>query len=112
RVDLIKIDIEGHEPRAIRGAHRLIVKHRPTLLTEFNPRCLRVVGGVAPIDYAELLLSYYSRLRVTSAFGDDTEVRDARSLMGYWDRRTAELARDGIQPQDMLQFDVIATTDG
>jgi FkbM family methyltransferase len=111
RVDLIKMDIEGHEPRAMQGAHRLMEKHRPTLLTEFNPRCLREVGGVAPIDYAEQLLSYHSRLRVITAFGDDVEFPDARSLMAYWERRNAELARDGILPQGMLQFDVIATTD-
>ena len=111
RVDLIKLDIEGHEPRVIRGARGLMEKHRPTLLTEFNPRCLRVVGGIAPIDYAEQLLSYYSRLRVITVFGDDVEFRDARSLMAYWDRRNAELARDGVLPQGMLQFDVIATTD-
>jgi FkbM family methyltransferase len=112
RIDLVKIDVEGHEPRAIRGAHALIEKHRPILLTEFNPRCLRAVGGVAPIDYAEQLLSYYSRLRVITAFGDDTEVGNARSLMAYWEGRNAELARNGILPQDMLQFDVIATING
>lgn len=112
RIDLIKIDIEGHEPRAIRGASGLIERHHPTLLTEFNPRCLRDVGGIAPIDYAEQLLSHYSRLRVITAFGDDTQIRDARSLMAYWERRNAELARDAILPQGMLQFDVIATIDG
>jgi FkbM family methyltransferase len=112
RVDLIKIDIEGHEPRAIRGARGLIEKHHPILLTEFNPRCLHDVGGIAPIDYAELLLSYYSRLRVITAFGDDTELRDARSLMAYWERRNAEVARNGIMPPGLLQFDVIATMDG
>jgi FkbM family methyltransferase len=111
RVDLVKIDIEGHEPRALRGARELIEKHRPILLTEFNPRCLRNVGGVAPIAYAEQLLAGYSRLRVITAFGDDAEFRDARSLMAYWDRRNAELAGDAALPPDMLQFDVIATTD-
>ena len=111
RIDLIKIDVEGHEPRAIRGAHGLIEKHRPILLTEFNPRCLRVVGGVAAIEYAEQLLSYYSRLRVITAFGDDIEFRDARSLMAYWESRNAELSNNGILLPDLLQFDVIATID-
>jgi len=110
RVDLVKMDIEGHEPRALQGAHRLIAKHRPTLLSEFNPRCLREVGGVAPIDYAEQLLSYHSRLRVITAYGDDVEFRDAHSLVAYWERRNAELARDAVLPQGMLQFDVVATT--
>jgi FkbM family methyltransferase len=111
RIDLIKIDIEGYEPRAIQGARGLIERHCPTLLTEFNPRCLRDVGGAAPIAYAEQLLSHYSRLRVITAFGDDVTVRDAESLMAHWRGRNAELTREGILPDGLLQFDVIATMD-
>ena len=112
RIDLIKLDIEGHEPRAVRGARALIERHRPTLLTEFNPRCLRDVGGVGPLDYAEQLLSYYPRLRAITVFGDDIEFRDAGSLMTYWDRRNAELSGRAILPDGMLQFDLIATMGG
>ncbi|HEY7140268.1 MAG TPA: FkbM family methyltransferase [Methylomirabilota bacterium] len=111
RVDLIKIDIEGHEPHAIRGARGLIEKHRPTLLTEFNPRCLRAVGGIPPRAYAEQLLSHYSRLRVLTVFGDDAEFRSADSLIRYWEKRDRELAREGILAEGMLQFDVVATMD-
>jgi FkbM family methyltransferase len=112
RVDLIKLDIEGHEPQAIEGARRLIEKHRPTVLTEFNPRCLREVSGIAAIDYAEQLLSYHSRLRVITPFGDDTEFGDARSLMAHWEQRNAVLTRDAVLPDGMLHFDIVATTDG
>ncbi len=111
RIDLIKIDIEGHEPRAIRGAQGLIERHRPTLLTEFNPRCLREVGGVPAGAYAEQLLSYYSRLRVITAFGDDAEFRSADALVRYWEERDRELTRAAVLPQGMLQFDVVATMD-
>ena len=34
RVDLIKIDIEGHEPKALDGAERTLAASRPTLLVE------------------------------------------------------------------------------
>jgi len=111
RVDLIKIDIEGHEPRAIRGARNVIEQHRPTLLTEFNPRTLREVGGIPPEAYAKQLLSQYTRLRVITAFGDDAEFRSAESLMRYWEERDRELARDSALPAGMLQFDVVATMD-
>jgi len=111
RVDLIKLDIEGHEPRAIEGARGLIEKHRPTLLTEFNPRCLCEVGSIEPIDYAEQLLSYHFRLRAITPFGDDMEFQDACSLMAYWDRRNGEITRAGALSEGMLHFDVIATTD-
>ena len=111
RIDLIKIDIEGHEPRAIRGARGLIEKHRPTLLTEFNPRCLREVGGVAPRAYAEQLLGHYSRLRVITAFDDDAEFRSADALMRYWEERNRALVRSATLPEGMLQFDIVATMD-
>ena len=112
RVDLIKIDIRGLESRAVRGARGLIEKHRPILLTAFNPRRLHEVEGIAAGAYAEQLLSHYSRLRVLSAVGDDVEFRDANSLMAYWDQRNAELARAAVLPDGVLQFDIIATMDG
>jgi FkbM family methyltransferase len=38
RCDLIKIDVEGCEPRVVRGARAILEKHRPLLLVEFLPR--------------------------------------------------------------------------
>lgn len=37
-VDFIKIDIEGHELKAVMGAKNLIKKHRPTLMIEIEER--------------------------------------------------------------------------
>jgi hypothetical protein len=34
RVDLIKIDVQGHEPSVLAGAARLIERHRPVLVVE------------------------------------------------------------------------------
>ena len=35
RIDLIKIDIDGHEPFFFRGAKNVVLKHHPILLVEF-----------------------------------------------------------------------------
>lgn len=35
-IAMVKIDIEGHEPQAIRGASELLVHHRPVVLFEQN----------------------------------------------------------------------------
>ena len=37
RIDLIKMDIEGAEGLALRGATQLLQRHRPVLFTEFRP---------------------------------------------------------------------------
>ena len=44
RVDLVKMDIEGHEPRAFAGFRRIIERDRPTLVVEWNPGCLHEQG--------------------------------------------------------------------
>jgi len=37
RVDLIKLDVEGAEEAALRGARQTLLRHRPTVLFEHNP---------------------------------------------------------------------------
>ena len=55
RVDLVKMDIEGAEPRALAGMRALLRRHRPTLLTEFCPELLRATSGVEPRAYLDSL---------------------------------------------------------
>jgi FkbM family methyltransferase len=44
RVDVIKLDIEGAELHALRGARQLLETHRPTLLMEINRERCRGLG--------------------------------------------------------------------
>jgi FkbM family methyltransferase len=44
-VDLIKIDVEGAEPLALRGAEQLLRRSRPVVLSEINQELLKIVGG-------------------------------------------------------------------
>lgn len=45
RVDVVKIDVEGAELRALRGAAGVLTRHRPTLLLELNAQALRAQGA-------------------------------------------------------------------
>ena len=36
RIDMIKVDIEGHEDYCLRGARQTLAQHRPTILMEVN----------------------------------------------------------------------------
>jgi len=55
RVDLIKIDIEGGELRALKGASRLLSESRPLIITEFSPPGLHAVSDVSGEEYLRFL---------------------------------------------------------
>jgi FkbM family methyltransferase len=60
RVHLIKIDIEGNEMHALRGARKLIGRDHPAIIAELNATCL-ARDGAKPSDVIEFLtISGYS----------------------------------------------------
>jgi FkbM family methyltransferase len=106
RLDFVKLDIEGHEPAALEGMWQLVTRYRPVILTEFNPRCLAVQGqdGTACL---RRLLALYPRVRAISHFGDDETFGTADEVRAFWERRAAETAATGLQPQGFLHFDLV-----
>jgi FkbM family methyltransferase len=50
-VSFIKLDVEGAEPLALRGAERLLREDRPTLLAELHPWQLERVAGMSPREF-------------------------------------------------------------
>lgn len=56
RLDLIKMDIEGAEPKALQGMASLLRRHRPVIVTEFNPICLDLTSGMGAGDFLDLLV--------------------------------------------------------
>ena len=108
RLDFVKMDIEGHEPEALDGFRSLVTRHRPTLLVEFNPRCLADLHGHDPRAVAEDLFALYPRFRAVSAFGDDRTFDRAADLLAYWERRNREVVDRGLLPDRLLHFDLLA----
>ncbi|HJZ62043.1 MAG TPA: FkbM family methyltransferase [Miltoncostaeaceae bacterium] len=58
RLDLIKIDVEGSEPRVLDGARRTLARHRPALVVECNPAALLRFQGVGAADLLERLAGH------------------------------------------------------
>lgn len=56
-VDVVKMDIEGHEPAAVMGMKRLIERWRPVLITECNEYWLQHCSGLSSSDYCRMLES-------------------------------------------------------
>ncbi|MBP8000411.1 MAG: FkbM family methyltransferase [Chloroflexi bacterium] len=109
KIDVVKMDIEGHEPFALQGMEKLLHRHRPILVTEFNPRCLRDVEGMAAEIYAQQLLTYYHQLQVLTPFGDDVIFTQVDDLLRYWQKRDEEITRQQLLPPGLLHFDIVAT---
>lgn len=57
RVDFIKIDIEGAEMLAMRGASRILDRDRPMIMTEVHPAQLRSVSSASWGDYRDFMAS-------------------------------------------------------
>jgi len=109
KLNFVKMDIEGHEPRALTGLSRLLSRHRPKLLVEFNPRCLVDLQKQDPAAFLNQIFSTYQHVRVTSAFKDDIVFTEATALMAYWERRNVEIKTQNLLPDRMLHFDLVAT---
>ena len=107
-IHFIKMDIEGHEPLALRGLTKLIRKHRPILLTEFSPENLEQHAHNDPLDFLEQVLDLYENLHILSVWGDSADFRDAKSVMDYWRKRNEEVTAAGLVPDGMLHFDIVA----
>ena len=107
RLDFVKMDIEGHEPQALEGFSRLIGRHRPVLLVEFNPRCLVDLQRQDPLAFLEQIFAFYPRVRVTSAFDDNETLDSAEKVMAYWERRNREITARKVLPDRMLHFDLV-----
>lgn len=56
-VDLVKLDVEGHEPAALRGMSSIISRDRPIILSEINEYWLRQCSQSNAVEYVGLLES-------------------------------------------------------
>lgn len=55
--DVVKMDIEGAEPLAIRGMVKALSRSRPPILSELHTGQLKQVSNTSPREYIELLSS-------------------------------------------------------
>lgn len=112
RIDLIKLDIEGHEPRALAGLAATLARHRPWILTEFNPRCLRDHAGTTPAAFAAQLFALAPRLEVLQPDGPGPILEGAEALLSLLEARDRDAAAAGLMPPGMLHLDLLLRVGG
>ena len=107
RIDLVKIDIEGHEPAALRGLAATLARHRPLVLAEYNPRCLRDHAGMDHAAFAAQLFALTPEVTAIEHDGRETVLRSAAALASFWEERNANAVATGFLPDGMLHLDLL-----
>lgn len=90
RVDLIKIDIEGSEFRALRGARQLLSRCRPLITTEFSPTALLKMSGCSGEEYLQFLISLGYTIAVFDAEDRIECGTDVGKVMAVHDHKGVE----------------------
>jgi len=75
RVAFVKIDIEGYELPALRGANRILSKDRPVVLFELQPAAA-IRGGLPAFGVWDLLAEHGYRFERLSRSGERMSVAD------------------------------------
>ena len=78
---MLKIDIEGFEPRAFAGMAETLRRFRPHILLEFFPDALRRTGGVEPVEFLTMVQGFGYQLKpFIPGGGEPTEVHRIESV--------------------------------
>jgi len=80
QIDILKLDIEGCEPRALRGAEKTLARQKKILLIcEFNPSLLEMCG-TNPRDFLQQLRSLGFAMQVLELTGKLSQCSDDEIL--------------------------------
>ena len=64
KIDLIKIDIEGSEYKALKGSINLIKENLPTIFSEFTPTAIPAASGVQWDEYLNLMINLGYKINI------------------------------------------------
>ncbi len=106
RLDLVKIDIEGMEPLALRGLEHSLSRLRPILLSEFHPWAIARATATEAIDYLRWLLRWYPAITILHRDGSRERCSEPEAVMQAW-REANQRAGLG----DRLHLDLLLTID-
>ncbi|MBK3773812.1 FkbM family methyltransferase [Azospirillum brasilense] len=99
KIDLIKVDIEGHEPRMLAGAKESIRRHKPVIVSEFSPEYIRDAGCGTGEGYLEDIVSLGYKISIIHRKKDLEFVgTDIKLTIQRW----SEAMKESITHLDLL----------
>ena len=99
---VLKIDIEGHELVALRGFAKGLTRHRPRIISEFHPKCMRENSRIDPADYLDFLFAYSGSVLALHSDSTQVECHHAADVMREWRTADARLISHGTTHIDLL----------
>lgn len=91
RLDVIKMDIEGAEYRALVGAEDLIARHRPIQFLEYSPGLLPGISGVSGKEYLRKLVDLGYALSILVSDGAPVDCKqDVQQVLEYYEMHTID----------------------
>lgn len=83
--DVIKIDIEGGEYKALKGGGALLASSRPAIVSEFSAEMTIRVSGVSASDYLDWIASMnYKIFLLDNKTSEAVPVESVASLLSNW----------------------------
>ena len=82
-IDLVKIDVEGHEYKALLGARRTLERCQPVIVTEFSPPSLQGRSGVGGREYLEFFTGLGYEIHAIDANG--TRAMDTDGILSLFE---------------------------
>lgn len=98
QIDFVKMDIEGAEGLALQGMLHLLAKHKPVMVTEFNPRALECVSKCNAEDFLNQFRDLGYELFIITKAGDRDESGQSNSeIMKFYEE-------SGLHHLDLLVY--------
>lgn len=102
RLDVIKMDIEGHEPMAWPGLAALVARFRPVIFSEFSPAAIENHSRVKPESYLQTLFEHAPAIEVARFDGTQKACSTIEQVMDEWEEANRRMGTDGTCHLDLI----------
>jgi len=105
RIDVVKIDVEGFEPRAFQGMTQLLSRSRPAIFTEFHPQALLRNSGTEAREYARTLFALGNDVVSLDRDGSQYRCESPEHVLERWESANERAGLPGSLHLDLLVRD-------